>query len=146
MRSTDLVLGFCNDIYQFSQLQRLVLERLPENIKLGTITLFTNSLHLYETNYNMVDEFYDTFDLTKDKYTYCLRDYTKDVVQIKKKDLDALVELEKLLRMKKNPKQTEILIESLKRTECKELKDMLHIIMHYHRMTDSLEREFATWA
>ena len=57
MRSTDLVLGFCNDIFQFSMFQSVVLNRLkygyPE-LKMGTLTLFTSSLHVYERHFDMI--------------------------------------------------------------------------------------------
>ena len=45
MRSNDLWYGFCNDQYCFSELQKLVAERL--GMKLGTYYHFAHNLHLY---------------------------------------------------------------------------------------------------
>ena len=45
MRSNDLWYGFCNDQYCFSELQKLVAERL--DMKLGTYYHFAHNLHLY---------------------------------------------------------------------------------------------------
>lgn len=58
MRSCDLVLGFCNDVFQFTEIQKLVLyalrERYPQ-LMLGTYTLFANSLHIYERHFGMIE-------------------------------------------------------------------------------------------
>ena len=57
MRSTDLVLGFCNDIFQFSMFQSVVLNELKKKlpgIKIGTLSLFTGSLHAYERHWDMI--------------------------------------------------------------------------------------------
>jgi thymidylate synthase len=149
MRSTDLILGFCNDIYQFSQLQRLVLECLKEtyeDLELGSITLFTNSLHLYENNYSILDDFYESFDNDREKYSYRLRDYSKDKIQIKKKNLDVLVELERIFRENRESKKAEILIEALEQSNCEELKDMLGIMIQYYDMKNYSGKEFGIWA
>lgn len=57
MRSTDLVLGFCNDIFQFAMFQIVFYNRMkhyyPE-LKMGSLTLFTGSLHLYERHWDMI--------------------------------------------------------------------------------------------
>ena len=45
MRSNDLWFGFCNDQYCFSNLQKLVAERLK--LKTGTYYHFVHNLHLY---------------------------------------------------------------------------------------------------
>ena len=45
MRSNDLWYGFCNDQYQFSNLQMLVAEKL--NIPIGKYYHFAHNLHLY---------------------------------------------------------------------------------------------------
>ena len=57
MRSTDVVLGFCNDIFQFSMFQSVVLNRLKQkipNLRMGILTLFTGSLHVYERHWDML--------------------------------------------------------------------------------------------
>lgn len=83
MRSTDLVLGYCNDVFQFTMFQRIVLNELNKElrqmnkhgiayaeddgtlmivgavnhkpIKMGTFTLFTTSLHVYERHFKMME-------------------------------------------------------------------------------------------
>ena len=45
MRSNDLWYGFCNDQYQFSELQRLVAKRI--NMDIGTYYHFAHNLHIY---------------------------------------------------------------------------------------------------
>lgn len=57
MRSTDLVLGFCNDVFQFTMFQSVVLNRLKHgypDLKMGEFTLFTSSLHVYERHFDMI--------------------------------------------------------------------------------------------
>ena len=58
MRSCDLVLGFCNDVFQFTEIQKLVLYALKKKysqLALGTYTLFANSLHIYERHFGMIE-------------------------------------------------------------------------------------------
>ena len=59
MRSTDLILGFCNDIFQFAMFQIVLYNRLkhyyPE-LKMGSLTLFTGSLHVYERHWDMISK------------------------------------------------------------------------------------------
>ena len=45
MRSNDLWFGFCNDQYCFSELQKVVAERL--SISIGTYYHFAHNMHLY---------------------------------------------------------------------------------------------------
>ena len=45
MRSNDLWFGFCNDQYCFSELQKIVAERL--SISIGTYYHFAHNIHLY---------------------------------------------------------------------------------------------------
>lgn len=59
MRSTDLVLGYCNDVFQFTLFQYLVYNKLKNrylDLKMGNFTLFTSSLHIYEKHFNMARE------------------------------------------------------------------------------------------
>ena len=59
MRSTDLILGFCNDIFQFSMFQAMLyheLQKVYPDLWLGYLTLSTNSLHVYERHYAMTDK------------------------------------------------------------------------------------------
>lgn len=46
MRSNDIWYGFCNDQYCFSELQKIVAERL--SIDVGTYYHFVNNLHVYD--------------------------------------------------------------------------------------------------
>ena len=78
MRSTDLVLGYCNDVFQFTMFQHIVLNELNKElsmlskygivysedsefelynkpIEMGTFTLFTTSLHVYERHFKMME-------------------------------------------------------------------------------------------
>jgi len=45
MRSNDLWYGFCNDQYQFSNLQKLIADKL--DIKVGEYYHYAHNLHLY---------------------------------------------------------------------------------------------------
>lgn len=59
MRSTDLVLGFCNDVFQFTMFQFVVYNELKKyypELELGSFTLFTGSLHFYERHNRMVED------------------------------------------------------------------------------------------
>jgi thymidylate synthase len=51
MRSNDLVFGFCNDQYCFSELQKIVAQRL--NIKVGGYYHFAVNMHIYERHWTM---------------------------------------------------------------------------------------------
>lgn len=56
MRSCDIVLGFCNDVFQFTEIQKLLyfnLKNTYKDLKLGSYTLLANSLHLYERHFDM---------------------------------------------------------------------------------------------
>ena len=57
MRSNDVIWGFTNDAFCFSQLlifvHRLLLKTYP-NLKIGTYTHFTNSMHVYDRHYDMI--------------------------------------------------------------------------------------------
>ena len=60
MRSTDAVYGMSNDIPFFSFVHEAVLVRLNgaqsgERLELGGLTLFTNSLHVYERHWPMLN-------------------------------------------------------------------------------------------
>lgn len=54
MRSCDLVYGFCNDQYCFSNLQELVANKL--GLSLGTYYHFAHDLHIYEKHFNLKNE------------------------------------------------------------------------------------------
>lgn len=51
MRSNDLVYGFCNDQYCFSNLQKIIAEKT--NTEIGSYYHFTNNLHVYPRHYNL---------------------------------------------------------------------------------------------
>lgn len=50
MRSCDLYFGFCNDQYCFSNLQKMIADRLGINV--GQFFFFASNLHIYERHYN----------------------------------------------------------------------------------------------
>lgn len=58
MRSNDVIFGFTNDAFCFSNLYlfvyTLLLQHYPD-LKLGDYTHFTNSMHVYAHHYEMVD-------------------------------------------------------------------------------------------
>lgn len=57
MRSNDVIWGFTNDAFCFSQLHMFVLKLLQKvypNLKAGTYTHFTNSMHVYDRHYDMI--------------------------------------------------------------------------------------------
>lgn len=51
MRSNDLVFGFCNDQYCFSELQKLVARELDYDI--GAYFHYTCNMHIYKRHYNL---------------------------------------------------------------------------------------------
>lgn len=57
MRSNDVIWGFTNDAFCFSQLFTFVLKLLQKTypkLKAGTYTHFTNSMHVYDRHYDMI--------------------------------------------------------------------------------------------
>ncbi len=58
MRSNDVIWGFTNDAFCFSQVYEFmyqVLKHSMPNIVYGTYTHITNSMHVYERHYSMID-------------------------------------------------------------------------------------------
>jgi thymidylate synthase len=51
MRSNDLIFGFCNDQYCFSELQKIVANEL--NKKIGKYYHYVCNMHIYERHYNL---------------------------------------------------------------------------------------------
>jgi thymidylate synthase len=51
MRSNDLVYGFCNDQYCFSELQHIVANKLKK--KIGKYYHYVCNMHIYERHYNL---------------------------------------------------------------------------------------------
>lgn len=116
MRSTDLVLGFCNDVFQFTMFQNIVLRELNKElrqmnkhgiayseddgtpmivgavnhkpIKMGTFTLFTSSLHVYERHFKMIENTVHNSDHVKElpdmKWLFTL-DYS-DFLDLERQD------------------------------------------------------------
>lgn len=63
MRSNDLIKGTTYDIPSFILFQRLMLLRLREvypDLEMGTYTHFANSLHLYSTDFELVEKRLDS--------------------------------------------------------------------------------------
>lgn len=60
MRSNDLVRGFCNDVFQFTMLQELLLRELRQypvqfdGLELGSYTHTTGSMHVYSEHFDQV--------------------------------------------------------------------------------------------
>ena len=52
MRSNDLWYGFCNDQYQFSELQKLVAKEI--NMDIGTYYHFAHNLHIYNDKLGLI--------------------------------------------------------------------------------------------
>lgn len=52
MRSNDVFLGFRNDVYCFTEFQKMLANEL--NLKLGSYTHIANSMHLYKKDYEKV--------------------------------------------------------------------------------------------
>jgi thymidylate synthase len=57
MRSSDAWLGLPNDFYVFSQLQNEMAAALT--VPIGSLTLNLGSSHLYETNFNLVEQSFE---------------------------------------------------------------------------------------
>lgn len=51
MRSNDLVFGFCNDQYCFSNLQKMIADKL--NISIGGYYHFATNMHIYQRHWDM---------------------------------------------------------------------------------------------
>ena len=55
MRSSDLVFGFCNDMFCAGMILQLMLNDLDEmDLRLGDITFNLGSLHIYERHFKMI--------------------------------------------------------------------------------------------
>ena len=55
MRSSDLVFGFCNDMFCAGMILQLMLNELDEmDLRLGDITFNLGSLHIYERHFKMI--------------------------------------------------------------------------------------------
>ena len=55
MRSSDLVFGFCNDMFCAGMILQLMLNELDEmDLRLGDITFNLGSLHVYERHFKMI--------------------------------------------------------------------------------------------
>lgn len=62
MRSNDVIYGFTNDVFCFSCLYELmykVLKRSLPELHRGTYTHFTNSMHVYERHFDMIERIVD---------------------------------------------------------------------------------------
>lgn len=57
MRSNDLVYGFCNDQYCFSELQAMVATTLE--LEIGWYYHFVSNLHIYERHYDLKSKYYE---------------------------------------------------------------------------------------
>lgn len=67
MRSTDLVYGFCNDIPQFGFYQEVVFDMLKKrkpDLELGELMFNTDSLHVYERHFPMLNDIIKEIETT----------------------------------------------------------------------------------
>lgn len=70
MRSNDIILGFTNDVFQFTMLQEAMLLQLREvyqDLELGYYYHNAGSMHIYDRHYEMADKIIENeraFDLT----------------------------------------------------------------------------------
>jgi thymidylate synthase len=64
MRSNDLIYGFCNDQYCFSELQKMVADEL--GLAVGTYYHFAHDLHIYEKHYSMKKNYYERLKLLEE--------------------------------------------------------------------------------
>jgi thymidylate synthase len=135
MRSTDLIKGFCNDIYQFSQMQKLIWQDLVDekyrDLELGSISLFTDSLHIYKPDWAKV------FDTQKRPVEYKeFRDYSKDDRQLNRIDMKVLSIIEEINRTDKKELdmftgENLVNVRYRKALECREFCDMGETITAY---------------
>jgi thymidylate synthase len=58
MRSNDVIFGTTNDVFCFSMLYRMIFAIMAERSTLrpGTYSHFTNSLHVYERHFDMIEQ------------------------------------------------------------------------------------------
>jgi thymidylate synthase len=59
MRSNDVIFGFTNDAFCFWNLYIMMYAVLLKNypgLQIGTYTHFTNSMHVYERHFEMIDQ------------------------------------------------------------------------------------------
>lgn len=54
MRSQDAIFGLGNDVPFFSLVQELTLNLLPKKYSMGNLTVFVDSLHVYERHFDML--------------------------------------------------------------------------------------------
>lgn len=57
MRSNDLIYGFCNDQYCFSNLQKIIADKL--NLPIGWYYHHVNDLHIYEKHFGLKEKYYN---------------------------------------------------------------------------------------
>lgn len=65
MRSNDIILGFTNDVFQFTMLQEMMLVQLKEfypDLKLGIYYHNAGSMHLYDRHFTMADNIFEERD------------------------------------------------------------------------------------
>lgn len=68
MRSSDLILGIANDVPAFTMLQELMAYEL--GVKLGTYIHTSNSLHVYERHWHMLEAMCNSDNVSKSEYLH----------------------------------------------------------------------------
>lgn len=93
MRSNDIVMGFGNDVFQFTMLQELMLLQLRQegfpDLELGPYLHDAGSMHLYDRHFKMVDQVLDNLT-TEDTIPKAMKP-----MELKDTDIANLIAVEK---------------------------------------------------
>ena len=101
MRSNDIYLGLPYDIFSFTMLQEMLAVEL--NVELGTYTHMVGSLHIYEKNFNILDEELKLKEVPKSSMPYMTRD------AIASEQISMILEAENSLRKNEDMKNVALL-------------------------------------
>lgn len=85
MRSNDIIMGYCNDIFQFSMIHEMILSELNDDkLELGKYYHNAGSMHLYERHYTMAN------NIINNKSQLLFNAPSDDMPRISKKDIHNL--------------------------------------------------------
>jgi len=103
MRSNDLMIGHCYDVFCFTMLQEFV--ALLLGVELGSYFHIANSLHIYEDKYEMalsiVDRFSDKF--TKTYYEFIMSQMQFNSIDNIEDEIEEILKYEKDIRESDDP-------------------------------------------
>lgn len=135
MRSSDLILGIAYDVPAFTFMQELLANQL--NVKLGTYTHVSNSLHIYERHFEMAEKiikepFFDMF---------LGQEYFQPMHPIPQIQMDDILSYESALREAKSLLHTSIIVEEIidEQSNLGYWKDWLLILAHYKLIKEKNE-------